>query len=64
MVCPYLVPWKEGRQLVWDATCRDTLASLYTSYATKGAGFVAAEAEEQKKKKYGHLTKSQLHVRL
>ena len=40
-------PWKEGKPLVWDVTCRDT--------AERGLGLVAAEAESQKKKKYSSL---------
>ena len=40
-------PWKEGKPLVWDATCRDT--------AERGLGLVAAEAESQKRKKYSSL---------
>ena len=50
-----MVPWKEGKLLVWDATCRDTLAPSYLSTAERGPGLVAAEAESQKRKKYSSL---------
>ena len=30
-----MVPWKEGKLLVWDATCRDTLAPSHLSTAKK-----------------------------
>ena len=34
-----VVPWREGRALVWDATCPDTLApSNITLAASKGGG--------------------------
>ena len=40
-----MVPWKEGKPLVWDATCRDTLAPSHLSTAERGPGLVATEAE-------------------
>ena len=55
MVKGQVVPWKEGKLLVWDATCRDTLAPSYLSTAERGPGLVAAEAESQKRKKYSSL---------
>ena len=39
-----VMPWKEGRALVWDATCPDTLAHSY-QISVRKAGSVAAEAE-------------------
>ena len=50
-----MVPWKEGKLLVWDATCRDTLASSHLSTAERGPGLLAAEAESEKRKKYSSL---------
>ena len=55
-----LVPWGQGRPLVWDATCPDTFAVSYRSQATSGAGLVAALAEERKAVKYSHLSPTYL----
>ncbi len=41
--------------LVWDATCPDTFAPSYSGNATRGAGLVAAAAEERKEAKYTGL---------
>ena len=57
-----IVPWKEGRVLVWDATCPDTLAPSYLSIATAEAGAVAREAEHRKQVKYSHLEDSHYFV--
>ena len=45
-----MVPCKEGKLLVWDATCRDTLAPSHLSTAERGP-----EAESQKREKYSSL---------
>ena len=50
-----LVPWKNGKLLVWDATCPDTFAPSYIAHATSEAGAVAAQAEQKKCEKYCHL---------
>ena len=47
-----MVPWCDGKVLVWDATCPDTLAPSYSSLATREVGAVAEEAERRKKAKY------------
>ncbi|XP_072947093.1 uncharacterized protein [Epargyreus clarus] len=39
-----LVPWKQGRSLVWDATCVDTLAPSHISVTSTHAGGVAEAA--------------------
>ena len=44
-----IVPWKNGRVLVWNVTCPDTLAPSYATLATRKAGAVAAEMERRKK---------------
>ncbi len=46
-----LVPWKQGKPLVWDATCPDTLAPSHVNLASRGAGLVANESEKLKKAK-------------
>ena len=50
-----MVPWKEGKLLVWDATCRDTWAPSHLSTAERRPSLVAAEVESQKRKKYSSL---------
>ena len=44
-----MIPWKNGKLLVWDATCPDTAP-------TSGVGAVAAMAEERKLKKYDSMS--------
>ena len=53
-----MIPWKNGRMLVWDATCPDTLAPSYRCHATSSAGAVATLAEERKSSKYSFLVPS------
>ena len=50
-----MIPWKNGRPLVLDATCPDTFAPSYHCYATSSAGAVATLAEERKVYKYSCL---------
>ena len=40
-----MVPWKQGKPLVWDATCPDTLAPSYRDMAFIRTSAVAAAAE-------------------
>ena len=47
-----MIPWRNGKLLVWDATSPDTFAPSYVSRATSEAGAVAALAEDRKKTKY------------
>ena len=51
-----MVPWKNGKPLIWDAPCPDTLAPSYRLHATSSAGAVAGMAEEKKVQKYSCLT--------
>ena len=53
-----LVPWKEGRVLVWDATCPDALAPSHATLAVRKGSAVAADAEYRKHLKYAHLERS------
>ena len=50
-----LVPWKNGKSLIWDATCPDTLARSYRAAATSSTGELAAGAETRKLTKYDSL---------
>ena len=49
-----ILPWRCGKVLVWDATCPDTHAPSHLSAAVRGAGVVAAQAEQLKMAKYTH----------
>ena len=49
-------PWSNGRCLVWDFTCPDTLAHSHLNSAVCGAGVVAREAEIRKRLKYSSLS--------
>ena len=50
-----VVPWRNGKLLIWDATSPDTFAPSYSSLASADAGLVAARAEELKEAKYALL---------
>jgi len=39
------MPWKNGRCLIWDVTCPDTLAASYLDNAVTHPGVMATEAE-------------------
>ena len=51
-----LIPWANGRCLVWDVTCPDTLSSSHLNAAVSGHGTVATESEERKRQKYTCLS--------
>ena len=51
----FVVPWKSGKLLVWNATSSDTFAASYSTLASTEAGMVTAQAEERKRTKYCHL---------
>ena len=51
-----LVPWKQGRCLVWDFTCVNTIARSHLHRSAIQAGSVSVAAEERKKKKYSSLS--------
>ena len=55
-----IVPWKSGKFFVWDVTCADNFAPLYTSIASSKPGAVAAQAEERKCSKYSHLSSNHI----
>ena len=50
-----LLPWRNGRPLIWDATCSDTFAPTYSSMASVRAGAVADATETRKAAQYHHL---------
>ena len=53
-----LDPWRNGRYLLWDFTCPDTLARSHISQSSLAAGLVAGTAEAQKQTKYAELAAS------
>ena len=50
-----LVPWKDGRVLVWDITCADIPAPSHRQLASREARAVAASAKQRKKNRYAHF---------
>lgn len=51
-----LMPWSNGRCLVWDFTCPDTLAPSHLARAVAGPSVVANDAEDRKHAKYACLS--------
>ena len=50
-----VMPWSNGRCLVWDFTCPHTLAASHLNKAVLGPGAVANDAESRKSSKYRSL---------
>lgn len=50
-----LLPWKNGKFLVWDVTCPDSFAPSHLVSSASGAGIVAKQAEHSKSLKYSTL---------
>lgn len=53
-----LTPWQKGQRLVWDITCRDTLAPSYLNISCKAAGTVAENACRAKHSHYTQIKAS------
>ena len=53
-----MMPWKQGRCLVWDVTCPDTLALSHLNHAFSGPGAVASVAETKKRSKYVEISRT------
>ena len=51
-----MVPWSNGRLLVWDATCVDTFAPSHLSMTASEVCAAANQAEQTKIKKYSYIT--------
>ena len=51
-----VLPWANGRCLVWDFTCPDSLAASHLNTAVLSCGSVANEAESKKRSKYASLS--------
>jgi hypothetical protein len=50
-----MVPWSQGKFLVWDATCVDSFCPSNQLRASLEPGGAAAHAELEKARKYAHL---------
>uniref|UniRef100_A0A8D8ZV44 Uncharacterized protein n=1 Tax=Cacopsylla melanoneura TaxID=428564 RepID=A0A8D8ZV44_9HEMI len=57
-----LVPWKDGKCVVWDATCGDTVAPSHVEGSARQAGRVAEVRATQKKNKYKHIGEDHMFV--
>ncbi len=50
-----LIPWSNGKSLLWDFTCGDTFAPSYLNNTSKHVGHVAKQAEKRKINHYSDL---------
>ena len=57
-----LMPWKQGKCMVWDVTFPDTLAPSHLNRAVTGPGAVASFAEVNKSSKYAELSRTHFFV--
>ena len=55
-----LYPWSQGKCLVWDFTCSDTLATSHIPATSKEAGKSAAQAEKRKLGHYEELKRNHI----
>ena len=53
-----LLPWTQGKSLVWDFTCSDTLAPSHIEQNSTEAGKSALPAEKKKLSHYENLSAS------
>ena len=51
-----LYPWSQGKSLVWDFTCSDTLAPSHVTATSSEAGKSASQSERNKLRHYEELT--------
>ncbi len=57
-----MLPWKNGKALIWDFTCPDTLAPSYLTMSARDTGFVGDDAEKKKRLKYSNLLSSYIFI--
>src|SRR5664279_4136467 len=57
-----LIQWKQGRCLVRDVTCSDTLVPSHLNRAVTGPGVVATDAESHKLTKYETINRTYCFV--
>ena len=53
-----LLPWSQGRSLVWDFTCNDTFAASHVNQTSQEAGGAALKGEKKKLSHYADLANS------
>ena len=53
-----LIPWQDGKPLIWDVTVASTLAASYADIAATDAGLLANQAADRKADKYADFTAS------
>lgn len=57
-----LIPWRQGKSLMWDATCVDTVAPSHLSSTCKLAGSAAESAVQLKRSKYRAIIDNYIFV--
>jgi len=57
-----LIPWRNGKCLLWDFTCVDSVAPSYINKTSKESGLAAKLAENRKFIKYESLESSYIFV--
>jgi len=57
-----LIPWSNGKALVWDATCADTYASCHLNCSSIAPGSAANEAEIRKINKYKSMQNDYIFI--
>ncbi|HEY0222586.1 MAG TPA: hypothetical protein VGC17_07345, partial [Lactovum miscens] len=50
-----LIPWSNGKAIIWDVTVGNTLATSYLTSSSKTVGSVAEAAERRKHNHYMNL---------
>jgi hypothetical protein len=57
-----LIPWQTGKNLIWDVTVADTLATSHLPATSQQMGGAAESASERKEAKYAELARSYIFV--
>ena len=57
-----LIPWKGGKNLIWDVTVADTLAASHLATTSRLTGGAAESASDKKDSKYSSLANSYIFI--
>ena len=57
-----LIPWSNGKSLLWDATCVDTLAPSYLTHSSLQACSAAELAVKTKRNKYKNIFENYIFI--